>query len=295
MLKNQPGQKWRVFAFDADGNPVTGEAANITATLRKDHAAAQPTDDTNPTEEAAGYYDFDITQAECNADDMAITPQCSTPGVLMVGDPPSLTTIVRPATGAGARVVNLTVRDQVAALVSGARVTIQNAAGSALEVTATTNASGVATVNLDDGNYKALVGPVPGFETHTAEAFTVDEDNEAVALTATRAASSTPTAPGLCALDAYVYQNGSPIQGATVTARIVDTNSATDGVLLSTSKTTDTTDATGKATLQLVRLDQFTDGTGTYEIEAFDGSRKIWSLQTTIPNQASANLEDLTP
>ncbi len=92
MQKNVAGQKWTVFAFDPTTNlPVTGDAANITGNLRLD-GVQNAIDDTNPTETEEGQYVFDITQAESNADNLAIAPSSTTPDVIVIGVPGSLWT-----------------------------------------------------------------------------------------------------------------------------------------------------------------------------------------------------------
>jgi hypothetical protein len=93
MQKNVAGQKWIVFAFDiTDNTPKTGDAANITANLRLDGGAANAVDDTNPTELEDGYYVFDITQAESNANMIVICPDSSTANIQVIGVPGALWT-----------------------------------------------------------------------------------------------------------------------------------------------------------------------------------------------------------
>jgi len=88
MQKNIAGQKWVVFAFDTTtGAPKTGDALNITANLRLDGGAANPIDDTNPTELEGGYYAFDISQAETNADMIVICPSSVTANIAVIGVP----------------------------------------------------------------------------------------------------------------------------------------------------------------------------------------------------------------
>lgn len=95
LKKNIASQKWKVYAYDTSNNgaPVTGDAANITAKIAKDWAAAAGTNDTNPTEVEDGYYLFDLTQAETNADQLDLYPESSTANVLVVGSPATQTTI----------------------------------------------------------------------------------------------------------------------------------------------------------------------------------------------------------
>lgn len=92
MQKNTASQKWYVFAFEGEGgtnpgDPVTGDAANITANIRIDGGAANAVDDTNPTELEDGYYVFDVTAAETNGDYLLIAPESSTANVLVIGLP----------------------------------------------------------------------------------------------------------------------------------------------------------------------------------------------------------------
>lgn len=93
MQKNVAGQKWIVFAFSDEGGtnpgePVTGDAAQITANLYLDGSATpNAVDDTNPTELGGGYYAFDITQAESNAENIVIVPASSTANVNVIGVP----------------------------------------------------------------------------------------------------------------------------------------------------------------------------------------------------------------
>jgi len=91
MQKNVAG-KWVVFAFQDEGGanpgePVTGDAAYITANIRIDGGAANAVDDTNPTELEDGYYVFDITADETNGDLLLIVPECSNANVNVIGVP----------------------------------------------------------------------------------------------------------------------------------------------------------------------------------------------------------------
>ena len=85
--------KWTVFAFNRTTNaPLTGDAANITANLRLDGGAANAVDDVNPTELEDGFYVFDITAAEANADNILISPASSTANIQVIGCPAALYT-----------------------------------------------------------------------------------------------------------------------------------------------------------------------------------------------------------
>ena len=88
MIKNQASQRWIVLAFTAaDGLPLAGDAANITAKIALDGAALGATNDVNPTELESGRYAFDLTQAETNADELHLVAVSSTSGKQVIGLP----------------------------------------------------------------------------------------------------------------------------------------------------------------------------------------------------------------
>jgi len=116
MFKNVASQKVYVFAFDLTTTlPVTGDAANITGSLAKDFGADAAITDTNPSEiddtTMPGYYAFDLTQAESNADTILIAAVSSTSDVMVIGAPAVIFTfpttgILAPATAGRTLVVD---------------------------------------------------------------------------------------------------------------------------------------------------------------------------------------------
>jgi hypothetical protein len=92
MQKNVSGQKLIAFAFDSTTNlPKTGDAANLTAYVSKDYGAVTVLGDTTATEmdatNAKGYYLFDLTQAETNADTLLFSAKSSTANIVVIGVP----------------------------------------------------------------------------------------------------------------------------------------------------------------------------------------------------------------
>lgn len=86
MFKNVASQKIQLFAFDiTTGAPKTGDAANITAYVSKDHGAVTVLTDTSATEmdatNAKGIYVFDVAQAETNADELTFSAKSSTANI----------------------------------------------------------------------------------------------------------------------------------------------------------------------------------------------------------------------
>ena len=102
MFKNIASQKLTVFAFDATTNlPKTGDAANLTGYVDKDDGGVTVLGDTTATEKdatnAKGYYIFDLTQAETNADKLLFSAKSSTANVVVIAVPAVVYTL--PTTG----------------------------------------------------------------------------------------------------------------------------------------------------------------------------------------------------
>ena len=157
-------------------------------------------------------------------------------------------------TGSGDRVVTLTVQNDSSEVVSGAKVTLQTSAGVTIAGrTAVTDINGEVTFNLDDGDYKGLVTIATGYQTHTAEAFAVDEDNETVTLTITANTITPPSDPMLANLVVKcVDEAGAPQSGVDVVAKMITPPSGT-GYAFDGAENTGTSDANGDAVLRVVR------------------------------------------
>jgi len=108
MFKNVASQKIKLFAFDSTtGVGKTGDAANLTAYVSKDNGTVTVLGDTSATEmdatNAKGWYLFDLTQAETNADSLLFSGKSSTSNIQVCGQiyetyPASFTAFVTPPT-----------------------------------------------------------------------------------------------------------------------------------------------------------------------------------------------------
>lgn len=92
MFKNTASQKLTVFCFDSTTNlPKTGDAANLTAYRSLDDGTVTVLADTSATEKdatnAKGYYDFDLSQAETNADKIVFTCKSATANIVCICSP----------------------------------------------------------------------------------------------------------------------------------------------------------------------------------------------------------------
>lgn len=91
MFKNIAAQKIALLALDsATGRPKTGDAANITAYVSQNFGAATALTATTATEisatNAPGWYWFDVSQAETNADALLFTGKSNTAGIDIVAN-----------------------------------------------------------------------------------------------------------------------------------------------------------------------------------------------------------------
>jgi hypothetical protein len=98
MNKNVASQKITLLAIDTSTNaPKTGDAANLTAYVSKDDGAVTVLADTSAAEKdatnAPGLYDFDVAQAETNADKLVFSGKSGTANVKLV----PVTVYTRPA------------------------------------------------------------------------------------------------------------------------------------------------------------------------------------------------------
>lgn len=162
MFKNVAGQKVRLFAFDATTNlPKTGDQANITASVSKDGGAVTDLADTSATQEdatkAPGYYQFDLSQAESNADILAFSGRSSTANVVVIATP--VVVFTRP---------KLVLRDGTAQ--SGGNTNIQLDAGASAIDDYYSGGTIILTGGAGAGQARALYGYIGANKTATIHA-----------------------------------------------------------------------------------------------------------------------------
>lgn len=154
-----------MFAFDpADGTPVTADAANITAIIVKDDGTPAATNDANPTEinatTAPGYYRFDLTQAETDAQYFDVFAVSANAQLVTVGG----RQFTVPAGYSTAALANLSNLDASVAAVEADTQDIQSTLATNLDAAVSTRSTFDAstdTVTVDPAQTPA-VGPTPG-------------------------------------------------------------------------------------------------------------------------------------
>jgi hypothetical protein len=290
MQKNTSGQKWLVFAFYLSGGaPVTGDAANITAKIRKDNGTATATDDVNPTEIEDGYYEFTLTQEETNAYTLDILPESTTSGVQVIGVPGRVFTTKY--IDYGSYRVILSTKDDSTNLVNAICSVYSNGTYNGVW-TQTVNGSG--NLYLMAGDYTVVANPGAGY-TAQEEAISVSA-NTNIDFVLPVISVASPSSPGLCVVTGTLLDASSvAVSGATVSARVVGNDYAVDNALVTQVSTSTTTDANGYFTLELIRQDNFTAGQGYYRI-TFTSSTDETVYQEIIlqiPNAATADISDL--
>ena len=160
IIKNTASQGVYVFAKDTTtGLGKASDSANITASISLDGAAAGATNDVNPTEIGGGTYWFDLTQAETNADMLAIYAVSAT-GDVAVDPILATTTDSEPATVAAIRTEIDSNSTQLAAVVADTNeLQTDWANGGRLDLILDTAAAGTGgsgatqvTLTIDDGS-----------------------------------------------------------------------------------------------------------------------------------------------
>lgn len=210
-------------------------------------------------------------------------------GQTLIGSQPQVSLVddVSDAIGAdGARTVTITVTDGTANI-PHAPIQLLNSSDNPIGVVLNANSQGVLTMNIEDGDYKFIVGTVIGYESHVAESFTVSESSVSKTLTLTpNAAITAPSDPALCnVLIRVLNQYGQRLQGATVSARIDSPDFLLNSVVSNEMSTTATTDVNGEVVLTLIRAIEFIQG-GKYEIMIKNGS-STQKFDYLVPNQGS--------
>lgn len=86
IRRNTAGQRVAFYAIDADGDPVTGDAANIDAFVFKEgvKASAANTVTEMDATDAPGYYGLVLAQAETDALSLVVSATSSTAGVTLL-------------------------------------------------------------------------------------------------------------------------------------------------------------------------------------------------------------------
>lgn len=199
---------------------------------------------------------------------------------------------LEPSSGAsGGNTVTITIEDSLTNdPIQNAQVTVKTIAGNIVDQKLT-NGDGDAVFHLVNGDYLISVLPSPSYSSESNVALTVN-GNESLTIELDAVAPSVPSSPGLCVVRTVVERNGVPVTGAVMSAYLIGRNQVREDATQSTVVVSDTSGADGVVELQLLRLDQFDNG-GTYRIKVVDGDNIIFDLETTIPNQALVQLDDL--
>jgi len=175
-----------IRVVDADGQPVTGDASNLTLSVITDGVATAYSGDI--TEVDDGEYSVVVTQAGTL---QSVSGASSTSGAIVI---PARW---QNAQAVGAHVVTLTVEDGDGNSVGSCPVRVANAGGQLLGYGLTNSATGVVVFNLDAGDYIVTLGPLSDYSPANPYALTVAGDTTAD-LTVTAISLPTPADPSLC-------------------------------------------------------------------------------------------------
>lgn len=191
-----------------ENKPKTGDAANLTAYLSIDGGAFNALADTSASEvdnvHARGIYRFSLSNAERTGSRFLFTGVSTTVGVEVI--PRELRIDISPETGA--RTVVVTVNDGVSPL-QNAVVRLTEGVNS---YRGETNASGVATFNVDDATY--TVGVTKSGYSFAGATLVVD-GNESVTYSMTQVVV-TPSLPGTKTGYFVTYDQSGAVQSSVI-------------------------------------------------------------------------------
>jgi hypothetical protein len=262
-----------VTVVDADGLPVTGDAANLALVVVTDGVAAAYTGDI--TEVADGEYALEVTQAGTL---QSVSGTSSTSGAIVV---PSRW---QNAPAVGAHVVTLTVVDGDGNPVGSCPVRVSNSGGQLIGYSRSNASTGQVVFNLDAGEYIVTLGPLANYAPNNPHVITVAGDTTAD-LTVTAISLPTPTDPGLCVVYADMRNvvGGQPLgagEGSLNVIQVISRPSGSTEVLAddADNDAPALTDSSGRAALSIIRG-------AVVRIRATwpDGHTK--TVQVTVPDQ----------
>jgi len=218
-----------------------------------------------------GWYRLDLPDAAVAGGVALVSIGGSVDGGVVLSAPITLT---EPDAGSGARTVTIRVNDGTDPL-ENARVRLSEGIN---EYTALTNASGVATFNLDDATYDVAITK-SGYS-YAGTSLVVD-GNETATYSMTATVITPPSDPALATVTVLcVNQAGAPEAGVEVYASLVAVPSGSSGYAFDGIANSAVSDANGVATLTLVRLAKY----------LFRRGGSTTTFQATIPNEGATTV-----
>ena len=165
------------------------------------------------------------------------------------------------SSGGGLVTVAVKIIDEDESGVAGCRVGIEGSGRST-----TTDDNGDAKLHLSAGEYTLIVATPSGFSTPESTPIVVASDSLNIQIETASETLPGSTDPALCnvAVD-VIDENGQPIQGALVFARIAEDFQLAANAAVFNTKSESETDVNGRAVLTLIRSSQFASG-GEYTI-----------------------------
>jgi len=161
-------------------------------------------------------------------------------------------------------------------------------------ILARTNILGDATINLDPGTYTVKVLPPTGFASYPDFEVEITNVNINLDIELDPINILLASPAGTCRVYTYVIDGqGNPIQGVLLKATLLDLNTTTNSVTVSTKPVQALSDETGYVGVDLIQGGQIVLGNKKYRIELFDLNKKlIYRIDAIVPNQDSFNLKD---
>lgn len=199
------------------------------------------------------------------------------------------TTAPTSGAGDGAYTGTLTIDDGSTGL-EGAIVNVTR--GGVLKASGTTDADGQITSFVFGAYTYTIAVRLADYES-TTSTLTVSGDAWSKTISLTALTITPPSSVSLCKVQFRVKIGDTALEGAVCRAKLIGTNVAADGVVLSNDETSDTTDSDGIAELELVREDVIVKGSKLYGIWVTYNNIQIAHKVCVIPAQSTVLFEDL--
>ena len=239
-----------ISVVDADGQPVTGDAANLSLTVITDGVAAAYSGDI--TEIADGEYEVEVTQAGTLQSVVGVS---STSGAIVVPARWQNSS----ASSFGDHTVTLTIQDDAGTPLGSCPVRVSNPGGMLLGYSRSNASTGQVMFNLDAGEYVVTLGPLANYAPNNPHTLTVAGDTTAD-LTVTAISLPTPADPSLCVVYADMRNavGGQLLgagEGSLNVIQVISRPSGSTEVLAddADNDAPALTDASGRAALRIVR------------------------------------------
>ena len=167
--------------------------------------------------------------------------------------------------------------------VPGVRISVSNTSGETAIAMGLTDENGQVRFNLDAGNYR-VAGFAPGYLWEGLDTLTIT-GAAADSMIGYRFYPGNPSSPDLCRVFGFLYGiDGLPIEGATVSAELIQSGARLNALIISPFKKMVITDSTGYFALDMIPSSKMTGIETNYMITVGYPAGTVLHKQITVPD-----------